>query len=326
MKKISTSHILLLCVVLGQLAFAKILEILDIQYSMTIALVLSQLSILVPFGIYCIAAQKNPFKVIRLKKINFLSILFAFLVAIFSYPVVIFLNMVSMLFVENAVADLMPSVLGLGIIPALLLMAVMPAVVEETIFRGTLYNTYSKYNPVAGVFLSAVLFGLMHMNFNQLPYAIYIGIIAAVMLEACDTILAPMVIHFTMNGSSTVMAFITAGIQGEEALTQTTNFRETLIESFKLSAKEMALPLTETQIDEMGSFVIVIMLVLFAVFALIALAFVLIFIYIAFCVNKRKPKEVFKRPECVEKHRMVDIWVVVFTIYALYECFSSMRG
>ena len=47
---------------------------------------------------------------------------------------------------------------------------------------------------------------------------------------------------------------------------------------------------------------------------------------IAFCVNKRKPKEVFKRPECVEKHRMVDVWVVIFTIYALYECFSSMRG
>lgn len=326
MKKSRTAHILLLAVLVGQFAFSKILGLLELRYSVTGALILSQLTILVPFGIYCVVTRKNPLEIIRFKKINMISVFMAFLVAIFSYPIVIFLNMVSMLFVENAVVDIMPSVLELGIGPALLLMAVTPAVVEETIFRGTLYNTYSKSNPVAGLFLSAVLFGLMHMNFNQLPYAIYIGIIAVLMLEACDSILAPMIIHLTMNGSSTVLAFITTALQGEEALTQTTNFREALIESFKLSAKEMALPFTEAQIDEMGALVILISLAAFAVFAIIALAFVLIFVYIAFCVNKRKPKEVFKKPESIEKRGMVDIWLVIFTIYTLYECFSSMRG
>ena len=324
MKKIRTPHILLLCVVIFQFAISTLIELSNVKFTMTQAILISQGSILVPFVLYCIMLQKNPFKIIRLKKIKFISVFMAFLVAVFSYPVVIFLNLFSMLFVENAVADIIPTVLQQGLGAGLLLMALLPAVVEETIFRGTLYNTYSKYNPLAGVFLSAVLFGLMHMNFNQVPYAIYMGIIAALLLEACDSILAPMTLHFTMNGSSIILAFFADELQTDTAVSETTNIKEALIESFKLSAQDMNLQLTDFQIESMGTFIIIGFLIMFGVIALVALAFVLIFVYITFCVNQRKPKEIFKRPEGVEKKRLLDLWVIAFMLYAIYECIKAI--
>ena len=324
MKKIRTPHILLLCVVAFQFAITTLIGISDVKFNVTQAILISQGSILVPFGLYCVVMRKNPFKVIRLKKINVLSIFMAFLAAVFSYPVVIFLNLVSMMFVENAVAEIIPTVLQQGLLSGLLLMALLPAVVEETIFRGTLYNTYSKQNPLAGVFLSALLFGLMHMNFNQVPYAIYVGIIAALLMEACDSILAPMILHFTMNGSSLVLAFLTDNLQMDSTVSETTNIKEAFIESFKLSAQDMNLQLTEFQIESMGTFIIIGFLIMFGVIALVALAFVLIFVYIAFSANKRKPKEVFKKPEVTEKNRLIDIWVIAFILYAIYECIKSI--
>ena len=229
MKRIRTPHILLLCVVISQFAITTLISVLSINLNVTQAILISQGSILVPFGLYCIVLRKNPFEVIRFKKMKPISAFFAFLAAIFSYPVVIFLNLLSMMFVENAVAEIIPEVLNQGLISGLFLIAFLPAVVEETIFRGTLYNTYSKHKPLAGVFLSAVLFGLMHMNFNQVPYAIYIGIIAALLLEATDSIIAPMILHFTMNGSSLVLSFFTEALQGEEAFTQSTNVEYSIL-------------------------------------------------------------------------------------------------
>ena len=56
----------------------------------------------------------------------------------------------------------------------MLVMAVLPAVSEEFLFRGILYNTYRKTSPILGVFLSALFFALLHGNFNQIPYALFL--------------------------------------------------------------------------------------------------------------------------------------------------------
>ena len=298
MKKISTSNALLLVIVVFQLVFAEMLNILNIGLSVPVALFVSQLTIMVPFLLYCLFKKQNPLKTIRFKKINTISIFFAFLIALFSYPVVVFLNLVSMLFVENAVTDVMPAVLEMGLLPGLFFMAFLPAMVEETIFRGMLYNSYSKYRPVAGIILSAVLFGLMHMNFNQMPYAIYLGVIMALIMEACDSIIAPMVIHFTMNASSTIMVFLAQGILENAGEVETTELKSTLIESYQ-------------------------MVLLFAVVALIALAIVIILIHAVACINGRPLKEVLRKIEVETKTRMIDIWVILFVIYTLYECIKS---
>lgn len=306
MKKIATSHFLLVIILLCQFAMSGIIYGLNLDLPMAVSIVLSQLTIILPFVIYCIIKKENPFKVIRLKKIKFSTALLAVGIAVFSYPVVVLLNMVSMIFVENAMIKVMPDVLAMGLIPGLLLMAFLPAMVEETIFRGMVYNTYSKRRPIIGILLSALLFGLMHMNFNQLPYALYLGIIMALVMEACDSIVAPMIVHFTMNATSSTLAFLT-----KDSLEEAAGASSDLFPALMAGV-----------------------IAVYAVLALIALAIVITLIYAVFRSNNRLPKQVFKvdhsdtayvmkKDGSMKKNRMIDIWLVIFIVYTLYECLVS---
>lgn len=309
MKKIATSHFLLVIILLCQFAMSGIIYGLNLDLPMAVSLVLSQLTIILPFIIYCIVKKENPFRMIRMKKIKFSTALLSVGIAIFSYPVVVLLNMVSMIFVENAMINVMPDVLQMGLIPGLILMALLPALVEETIFRGMIYNTYSKRRPIIGILLSALLFGLMHMNFNQLPYALYLGIIMALVMEACDSIIAPMIVHFTMNATSSTLAFLS---------------KDTLEEAAGASS----------DLEEMLPMLMAGVIVVYAVLALIALGIVGTLIYATFRSNNRLPKQVFKvdhsdtayvmkKDGSMKKNRMIDIWLVVFIVYTLYECLVS---
>ena len=306
MKKIATSHFLLVVILLSQFVMAGIIHSLSLDLPIAVSLVLSQLTIILPFVIYCIVKKENTFRMIRMKKIKFSTALLSVGIAIFSYPVVVLLNMVSMIFVENAMINVMPDVLQMGLIPGLILMALLPALVEETIFRGMIYNTYSKRRPIIGILRSALLFGLMHMNFNQLPYALYLGIIMALVMEACDSIVAPMIVHFTMNATSSTLAFLT-----KDSLEEAAGASSDLFPALMAGV-----------------------IAVYAVLALIALAIVITLIYAVFRSNNRLPRQVFKvdhsdtayvmkKDGSMKKNRMIDVWLVIFIVYTLYECLVS---
>lgn len=309
MKKISTAHFLLLSIIVSQILLSFALRVCNVSLPIVFALLISQLTILAPFIIYCILKKQNPFKIIRLKRINLRTAFFSALIALASYPVVVFLNLISMLFVENAMADVMTQVLTMGAFSSLFFMAFLPAVVEETIFRGVLYNTYSKRRPFLGVFFSAFLFGLMHMNFNQLPYALYLGIVMAFLMEAADSILASMIVHFTINGTSTVLSYLTAGT----------------VESAEM----------ELSLSAMDPAVLTAAVVIYGMIALMALALVITLVYAVFRTNNRKPSEIFQADHSdtayllgkegnMHKNRMIDIFVILFMVYALYNCLISI--
>lgn len=344
MKKISSAHILLLVIAAVQLAAALGLSLImalvpGFYIPIWAQLLLSPVTMFIPFAVYCIWTKSNPLKVIRFKKVKPASIILAILVMIFSYPVILALNFISMLFVDNAMASVIPSVMKMGLIPALIFMAVIPAVMEETIFRGCLYNTYSRVRPLAGVFLSALLFGLMHMNFNQMPYAFFLGVIMALMLEATDSILITMIMHFGLNGFTTVLSYFTMG--SAQSMTESLSLTETLTQTYRQALSQQGLysSMSEAQIDAMVSDMVPQMIGIFvgvlAVIALVALIVVLALIYATFAVNGRKPKEILlARPADqayvqgfrgkIKKNRMMDVFVIIFIIYALEECIRSI--
>lgn len=333
MKKIATSHFLLVIILLSQFIVAGIIHGLSLDLPIAVSLILSQLTIILPFIIYCIVKKENPFRMIRMKKIKFSTAVLAVGIAICSYPVVVLLNMVSMIFVENAMINVMPDVLQMGLIPGLILIAFLPAMVEETIFRGMLYNTYSKRRPIIGILLSALLFGLMHMNFNQLPYALYLGIVMALVMEACDSIIAPMIVHFTMNATSSTLAFLTKD-SFEEAAGAAADFKSSMMESFQASSEQMGGTMSTEQIEEMFPMLMGGVIIVYAILALIALGIVFMLIYAVFRSNNRLPKHVFKvdhsdtayvmkKDGSMKKNRMIDVWLIIFIIYTLYECLVS---
>ena len=50
--------------------------------------------------------------------------------------------------------------------------------------------------------MSGLIFGLMHLNFNQFSYGFVLGVIFAAVVEASGSIYASMAIHFLINFQS----------------------------------------------------------------------------------------------------------------------------
>ncbi len=136
------------------------------------------------------------------------------LLVLFAYcilPLISLINLGSMLLGgENAAASLTGTISRLPLWLSLLCISVLPGVVEEFIFRGLLYGTYRKRGTWRAILVSALLFGLMHMNLNQFCYAFVMGVIFALLYEATGSLTAPMLVHAVYNGNSVLMIYGTA--------------------------------------------------------------------------------------------------------------------
>ena len=80
------------------------------------------------------------------------------------------------------------------------LMALLPAVVEELVFRGIILNGFrTKFTNKQAVFFSALLFMLMHSNLQQTVYQLALGIIFGSIVIVSGNILYSIILHFMNN-------------------------------------------------------------------------------------------------------------------------------
>lgn len=83
--------------------------------------------------------------------------------------------------------------------------AVLPAFFEEFVLRGGMLNSYLGTGRIrASVLLSALLFGLMHMNATQLFYSFVMGIVLALLFLLTDSVWPGVLFHFLNNGMAPV--------------------------------------------------------------------------------------------------------------------------
>jgi membrane protease YdiL (CAAX protease family) len=174
-----------------------------------IILLVSQIILVLPSAIYLALSKNSIGKAIRFNKIKGSNVI---LIIIFSYlisPLMTLINAISMLFVENDTVGVMENIVSNnGFIISLFVIAFIPCILEETVYRGIFYNEYRKISPIKGILLSAFLFGIMHMNFNQFSYAFVMGMVFALLIEATDSILSTMIVHFFINGNSVLIMYL----------------------------------------------------------------------------------------------------------------------
>ena len=162
-------------------------------------LIVSQLLFWIPIVICLAVTKTNPLHLIPFRKISVSTMLMVILFAILLIPVTAWINLVSMLFVENAVAGIDQQMTGNTLALNLLMMAVLPAVSEECMVRGVYFQLYKSGGILKAAVISGAVFGFMHLNFNQFSYAIVLGVILALLVEATGSIFSSMIAHFTFN-------------------------------------------------------------------------------------------------------------------------------
>ena len=82
--------------------------------------------------------------------------------------------------------------------------AIIPALVEEILFRGTVCRSLTIYGKGTAVVISATLFALMHTNIEQMLYTLVAGLFFGWLYVETKSILAPILLHFLNNAISVV--------------------------------------------------------------------------------------------------------------------------
>ena len=87
-------------------------------------------------------------------------------------------------------------------------MAILPAIFEELLFRGVIFNGLKDYNKWWAIFGSAILFSLMHLNIEQTVYPFIVGAVLAFVMLKTNNIIYPMIIHFLNNAIVIVVTYV----------------------------------------------------------------------------------------------------------------------
>lgn len=133
-----------------------------------------QYLLLVPISLVCIIAFFP------------LYMLFTSLLAVMGYPT------------GSAVAA--PAFSNPGVfVLAVFVMAVLPAVGEELLMRGTVLPAMASRGTWFGIFISALLFALMHNNPMQTVYQFCFGAVLAVIFMLSRSLLPCVILHFLNN-------------------------------------------------------------------------------------------------------------------------------
>ena len=92
----------------------------------------------------------------------------------------------------------------------LVLTALLPAIFEEFSHRGVLLSGLgNRGSEMSAVILSAVMFGLMHLNPGQMIFAVFGGLVFGVAVVKCDSVIPAMCAHFANNAVSVVLDYST---------------------------------------------------------------------------------------------------------------------
>lgn len=215
------------------ICYARGIAIFDI--GIVTNLLISQLMILSPAFLFMLASRKRTEtgrlnEMLGFRKIKVSSFFMVLLFTVLIMPMSTALNAISMLFVDNTVNAISGDVLQMPFPVMLFMIGMFGPFCEEFVFRGIIFQGYKNSGSVFwAVFWSALLFGLMHLNFNQAAYAIALGAMFALLVEATGSLWSSVIAHMAFNSWQVCMMYLSELIPQEMMGLEAELTQETLI-------------------------------------------------------------------------------------------------
>ncbi len=103
-------------------------------------------------------------------------------------------------YIEQEIADLTHNPIGI------LTLCIIAPIAEEYLFRGLMMRKMLRWNisPWYAIIGSSIMFGLIHLNPEQIPGAIILGIVMAWMCYRTKSLIPGIIIHITNNTLSLI--------------------------------------------------------------------------------------------------------------------------
>lgn len=195
-------------------AFDGTVMVLNNKYNLIPDMLLNAMVSLVGFGVvavvFCKATKTDLNEILPSEKLSFKKL--AGVVAI-GFTVCISANYIAQLFsidlsifgLETMYSDVKTgSTSILEHITYIIAVSIVPAVTEELVYRGCVMGRLRKYGDGFALITSAILFGMMHGNFTQAPFAFVVGLAAGWAVIYTNSIFPAMIIHGLNNFMSVI--------------------------------------------------------------------------------------------------------------------------
>lgn len=94
----------------------------------------------------------------------------------------------------------------------LLIFALLPAILEELIFRGVILSSFEPCGTAPAIIGSALLFAFAHMSLEKLPIYFFAGLVLAFSVYASRSLITSMLLHAAYNIASIALGEYLSGI------------------------------------------------------------------------------------------------------------------
>lgn len=210
--------------IIASVLFSRIIYSNRIALPLWLNLIISQCILLIPALIYVLVMKIDIIKCIPYRKIKLSDAVSSLLIGYCLVPLVLLINVISSVFATNYLNSSTTEISQYPFIIQLLLMAFLPTIAEEFVFRGLFYHSYRKNGILGAAILSGVVFGAIHLNINQFCYACVMGMVFALMVEITGSMFSSMLAHFAVNSYSIIMLKLVSmsgiSVQTEQASQQ----------------------------------------------------------------------------------------------------------
>jgi|GEM_PF-244547 len=152
-------------------------------------------------------------KVMRLNNPGIINILLIFGIMVFSLPVIGVLNIfnfwvIKQIFGKYEVFQAPISSGSWGLLIGVLIIGVSAGICEEVLFRGVIQRGFEKLGAARSIFITAFLFGLMHMDFQRFLGTFILGVLMGYLAYKSDSIFSSMFAHFANNSIAVCLTFV----------------------------------------------------------------------------------------------------------------------
>ena len=165
--------------------------------------------LLIPVFAYTIKKGDSIVEAFGFKGIKIATFFQTILLVIVVSPMSMFANVLSQFIVPNVMVQSVDQFASESVGLTLVATVLCAPVVEEIVCRGFFTNRINKtMSFTAAAIISALMFGLLHMNINQFCYATVLGLIFAYTNRASGSIFTSMIMHIVFNGYNMALLFM----------------------------------------------------------------------------------------------------------------------
>lgn len=149
---------------------------------------------------------------LRFNRIKTKHGLIVVLITLLSYPIAVFCNLIVLSILSYFGLSIRPSPIPMAAnlseyIILFFIVAISAGICEEVFFRGLLLRVYEGKYRIAGIGITAIMFGVFHFNLQNLAAPIVLGLIFGYLVHITDSIYAGIIGHITNNGIAVTLMY-----------------------------------------------------------------------------------------------------------------------